>query len=154
MKKTEFITKEYDKFFEHIRELDFTPKKQIESLFLWLFDNDFIHALTKEDLESFYEHDDYIYLPRLTNTKVNISVGIEAWNEPDHFRIGVDPAFCFDKTSRCSIVVEFPIDSKRTETKFYGLMNNIMDTKSKTSREWFDTASASWCGEFGEYRGL
>ena len=155
MKHEEFLEKEYDSFFKVVDELDFTPKKQIVRFLKWCFDNRFFDNFTPQDLEYFYESaakDKTLDIPFMTNN--GISICVEYWTDPGtkrpyYCRGAIDPAYCFDKASKCSILMKMPITSQREEEHFYKVLNRIMDKKTEFSKRWFKEASTTWCG-YGE----
>lgn len=153
MKHIDFIENEYEKFFTHIEDLDFTENGQITTFVKWCFDNGFLDNMTEFDFDWFYSCSDCINLPLLKNH--GVAICIEYWAGNDihtgkpyrYCRVGVDPAKCFDKTSKCSILMYFPM-TKRAEKAFYKLLNGILDKSSNISREWFNCACSSWYGSY------
>ena len=133
-----------NKFFELVENADNRTKSngQLVKFFEWLYSNDFLRNLTKDDYEYMIEENE-LSLPILRNHKM--AIGIDIWD--NYSRIGFDPSDCFDKISKCSIVTRFPL-SKREEERFYSLLNKIMDKKSSTSKTWFKAASRCWYGDF------
>ena len=150
MKHNDFIKTEYDKFFNHVDALDFTEKKQIVTFLKWCFKNRFFDNISDEDFEYFYEDTECLRLP-LLRTK-DITIGVDYWTSLDkrdnYCRVGIDPTRCFNKISQCSIVMHFPITSKREEKRFYDLLNTLLDKKSTISKEWFQCASSEWYGAY------
>lgn len=148
MKKSEFIEQYHDRFFTHIDKLDFTKDKQISRFLMWCFDNGFLNNISKEDIEYFYEENDMIYLPLLRNHKITIGTDHIITSNYESFYVGIDPSDCFDKVRRCSIVISFPITSKREENVFYRTLDTILDKKSVVSRYWFKHSSTMWYGSY------
>jgi len=143
MKRSEFLEKEYNKFFSHVEELDNTKDRQILRFLEWCFEKGFLDNIEEKDLEYFYEENERLDLPFLTNHK--ITIGIEEWPSGT-VRVGIDPTACFNKTKDSSIYVKFPM-TKRYEKTFYKTLEAILDKKSNISKNFFKVAGSSWCGE-------
>ncbi len=144
MKKVEFLEKEYQKFFEHVEMVDPTEKKQVVTFLKWCFEHDFLNNLSEMDLEYFYEDDQNLDLPILRNH--HVVIGLESYAGVIH--VGIDPDKAFNKTKQCSIIMEFPITSKREEQQFYKTLDILLDTKTPQSKYWFANAGHMWYGEF------
>ena len=143
MKRIEFINDHYERFFNQIERNDFTESKQITAFVKWCFEHGFLDNLTRDDLEQFYEYPDKIYLPFFKNHRITIVV--DYWD--NYCRLYIDPTSCFDKPSKCSIVMKLPM-TKRDEKAFYKLLDSILDTKSHISKEWFKNAAESFYGSY------
>ena len=137
MKRKDFIKKEYDKFFAKVEELDYTETKQITTFVKWCFDNHFLDGLTREDLYYFYR-DNELYLPIMKNQDIMIGLVYYINDKRPVCYIGIDPADYYGCVQDCSIVMYFPITSKRVEVQFYNTINALLDKKSATSKEWFN----------------
>lgn len=148
MKKSEFIEQYYGRFFTHIDELDFTKDKQISGFLMWCFDNGFLDNISEEDIEYFCEENDTIYLPLLRNHKITIGTDHIITSNYESFYVGIDHSDCFNKVRQCSIVIRFPITSKREEKVLYKTLNAILDKKSVISKYWFNHSSTMWYGSY------
>lgn len=124
--------------------LDFIDNEQLAEFFKWCIEYNMMANITNEDLEDYYE---YQCLPLLTNN--GITIGIDIW-ENGTIQIGIDPTFCFDKTSKCSIIAMLPL-SKRETNRFYKLLGQVIDKKSNISKKWFKEAPACWFGSFASF---
>ena len=147
MRRKDFINNEYNKFFAKVEKCDYTETKQITAFVKWCFDNHFLDGITREDLFYFYE-DNELYLPLMKNG--DIMIGLVYYvkdNRPNCF-IGIDPVGCYDCVSDCSIVMYFPITSKREEGRFYNTINALLDKKSVTAKEWFNREKSTWIGAY------
>lgn len=141
MKNRLFLDKtEYTRFFNTIILRDNTRNKQYTKLIKWCFDNGFFHNLTDEDIDNYYIWD---CLPVLKNNGMCIG----SYELKDGILVGIDPSKCFDKTSRSSILVKLPL-TKRDETRFYNLLNTLLDSKQKQTKAWKREAPALWYGEY------
>ena len=141
--RKKFLDEQYSALVKHVERYDFTGG-QIVTFFKWCFENGFMDNLTMGDLIDFYSSTDRLCLPILR--KNGITIGIDSYDE--HFRFGIDPTKCFDKVSKASVIINFPITSKREERLIYKTLDTLLDKKSKRSRDWFRCAPHSWCGEY------
>lgn len=103
----------------------------------WLYDNGFYKDVDDNNIADGFSSTRFVQ-----NGK--ISIGIDT--REDKCVIGLDPSFCYDKFSKCSIIVELPL-SKRKEEAFYNLINLLMVNKH-AYREWSKNAPTSWCGNY------
>ena len=69
----------------------------------------------------------------------------------DGFLIGIDPSKCYEKPNRCSILIQFPIKSKREENKLYRLLDTIIDDKQRQARDWKKEAKELWNGDYARF---
>ena len=65
--------------------------------------------------------------------------------------IGIDPSKCYEKPNRCSILIQFPITSKREENKLYRLLDTIVDDKQRQARDWKKAAKELWNGDYARF---
>jgi len=140
MKRADFMEHEYDRFLRHISGFDCTERKQLVTFVKWCLDNGFLDNLSDRDLEYFYSAEKYIDLPVLKNHGIAVYID-------DRYAVGIDPADCFNKVYTCSILFKFPM-SARDEKRLYKLLDNLVNRKTRVSREWFKTASECWHGEY------
>lgn len=146
--REEFIKCEYDGFFAEVEKRDFTETKQITRFVKWCFDNHFLDGITRLDLNRFYE-DDYICLPRMIHKGMEVYFVHYSCEGKPVCKFGIDPVnCCYGDYSDCSIAIQFPFSSKREELSFYELMNAILDTKTTTSKEWFNRKNKAWTGNY------
>lgn len=110
---------------------------QLTTFVNWLYDNGFYNNTDDNNIADGFSSTRFVQ-----NGK--ISIGID--NREDKCVIGLDPSFCYDKLSKCSIIVELPL-SKRKEEAFYNLLNLLMNNKH-AYREWSKVAPTSWCGNY------
>ena len=154
MKHIDFMEKEYIRFFEHVDRFDFTKNKQITKFLKWCCNNRFFDNMSNDDFLYFYENTEQLCLPLLKHNDITIGIdylcGIDPNTSKDikFCRIGIDPSYCFDKISKCSIVITFPITSKRKENAIYKCLNSIINRDNHISREWFKIASSCWYGTY------
>ena len=66
------------------------------------------------------------------------------------YRMGIDPKWCFNKLSRCSIIAWFPM-KKREYKLFFRYLDRITNIKDPFFKEWYKEASMSWCGATAEF---
>ena len=69
------------------------------------------------------------------------------------WRIGIDPKYCFNKISQCSIIGWFPMP-KREYKRFIKLLDRITNVKDTFFKYWYKEASTAWGGTiaiFGSY---
>ena len=147
MKRKDFLKNEYDRFFARVEELDFTGTKQITAFVKWCFDNHFLDGITEEDLYYLY-NDNNLFLPTMIHENIMINLVYYKIGEKPHCYIGIDPADCFNCVQDRSIVMVFPITSKRVEAHFYKIINTLLDKKSKLSKEWFSRTNKTWSGPY------
>ena len=69
----------------------------------------------------------------------------------DGFLIGINPSKCYEKPNRCSILIQFPITSKREENRLYKLLNILIDDKQKQTKEWKRNARELWSGDYAKF---
>ena len=137
----------YNKFFSLVAATDSKTKSngQFTKFFYWLYENNFLHNISKEDYEYAIEENE-LYLPSIVYNKIKI--GINIWNT--YHCIGIDPLNCFDKTSKCSILVRFPL-SKREENRFYRLLAQLTNEKNSMRRNWLRNASTYYYGSYATF---
>lgn len=150
MRNKLFLSKEeYTKFFNFVENtVDNTKDKQLTKFLRWCFNKGFFDNITNEDIDDCYEYGE-LSLPLLKNH--HITIGVECWKGYDFALIGLDPSDCFNKTKHCSIVAKLPILSKREETRFYKVLETVLDKKSPLAKEWRRGASTCWNGEYGRF---
>jgi hypothetical protein len=124
MTHTEFIEKEYNRFFENIQYHDYTNNKQIVTFMNWCFDNNLLDNLTEKDLYNFYGESDFLNLPLLKNH--SITVVIEMWL--NSCKIGVSPTEDFTDMKNCSVLIFLPC-TEEEEQEFYKTINQMIKEK-------------------------
>lgn len=139
-----FDTEEYNRFFNTVGLRDNTPDKQLVRFYKWCYDNEFFENITDDDISDYYI---YNCLPCLKNN--GICIGGYPW--VDGFLIGIDPSKCYEKPNRSSIIIEFPITSKREENKLYRLLDTIVDDKQRQARDWKKAAKELWNGDYAKF---
>lgn len=139
-----FDTKEYDRFFNTVELRDNTPDKQLVRFFKWCYDNEFFKNITDDDISDYYI---YNCLPTLKNN--GICIGGYPW--ANGFLIGIDPSKFYEKPNRSSIIIQFPITSKREENKLYRLLDTIADDKQRQARDWKKAAKELWNGDYAKF---
>lgn len=135
--------------FTLLKEIDYTDG-QITRFYKWCYDNKFFDNVTEEDVVNAEENcKNYngIYLPTLKNHKICIKGCDYSWQLHKKYLIGIDPISCYDKPSKSSIVIIFPI-SKREEKRLYDLLNTLIDKKNSTSKDWFENARFYFYGKY------
>ena len=120
------------------------PDKQLVRFFKWCYDNEFFKNITDDDISDYYI---YNCLPCLKNN--GICIGGYPW--ADGFLIGIDPSKCYEKPNRCSILIQFPITSKRIENRLYRLLDTIVDDKQRQARDWKKAAKELWNGDYAKF---
>ena len=143
MKRVLFDKKYKDKFFEKIHREDFTMDNHIYNFIEWCYHHDFLDNLAEDDIKWFLENPG-INLPLFENH--HITIGIEVWDGLGAY-IGIDPSFCFNKTSQCSILVRLPFTSYRWEDEFYSLLEKIFNN-DKHILSWYEDADTLFCGDY------
>lgn len=144
-KKTALINK--------IRELDNTKDKQFSEFFKELI---ILGFFSEEEIDdtSFEQHDNDIWCSLPMGEAYDITVGFYMNPGSSTYWVGIDPTYCFDKTSKCSIIVCFGELTDEELNNFYSLFRKLIgDLKER--EEWFAAADTSFCGEYfrlGEMR--
>lgn len=110
---------------------------QLTTFVKWLYDDGFYNNTDDNNIADGFSSTCFVQ-----NGKM--SIGIDP--REDKCVIGLDPSFCYDKLSKCSIIVELPL-SKRKEEAFYNFLNLLMNNKH-AYREWSKIAPTSWCGSY------
>lgn len=103
----------------------------------WLYDNGFYNNTLDEEIERGFCANHYTQ-----NGKITIGI------DPRETKcvIGLDPLVCFDKISKCSIIIELPL-SKRKEEVMYTFLNTLLNNKT-VFRRWRKEARTSWYGKY------
>lgn len=83
------------------------------------------------------------YESRFTHNGIRVAMR----KESDYILFGIDPAKCFDKLTRSSIILKFPM-SKREYHRAFKVIFEIMNKKSDLHKRWMKEAPTSWYGEF------
>lgn len=107
----------------------------------------FFLSLDMNDIDWFINNKDMLSMPLLTSN--DICMGFIVTN--NEVMIGVDPKYCFNKISQCSILAHFPM-SKREYKRFVKLFHRINDN-FKAKKYWIEIAQICWygdCIEFGK----
>lgn len=47
--------------------------------------------------------------------------------------------------------MQFPFTSKKAEKKLYNLMNTLIDSKQRQTREWKRNAGELWSGDYAKF---
>ena len=63
--------------------------------------------------------------------------------------IGIDPKYCFNKTSDCSILAHFPM-SKREYKRFVKFFNKL-NTDNNIKKNWQKIANICWFGSYIDF---
>ena len=124
MTHTEFIEKEYNRFFENIQYHDYTSNKQIVTFMNWCFDNELLDNLTEKDLYDFYGESDFLNLPLLKNH--GITVAIEMWL--NSCKISVSSTEDFTDMKNCPVSIFLPC-TEEEEQEFYKTINQMIKEK-------------------------
>lgn len=80
----------------------------------------------------------------------NIIMQIYSNDNGKTYRMGIDPSYCFDKLSRCSILCYFPM-SRREYKRMIKLIDHLSNPKDKVYRDWYKEAPRLFCGEYNEF---
>ena len=78
-----------------------------------------------------------------THNKIKVAM----MKQDEYIIFGIDPTKCFDKLTRSSIILKFPM-SKREYHRALKIIFNIMDEKSDLHKRWIKEAPTSWYGAF------
>lgn len=135
---------EYKRFFNTVYLRDKTEDKQFTKFLKWCFDNDFFRNISDNDISDYYIYNSF---PLLKNNGVCIGGYPLSYG----FLVGVDPSKCFDKTDRCSVIIQFPITSKREEEKVYKLLDTLTDNKKTQTKEWKRNAPEMMYGDYAKF---
>ena len=112
-----------------------------------LYNNEFFNNLQDWEMENYenIKSNDSMFF---TFKSKGITIGIYDFGSAKI--IGFDPNNCFDKTSKCSVHVHFPM-KKREYARFKTFFAGLLDEKSNTRREWEESAASSWYGSYATF---
>lgn len=110
-----------------------------------LFAKGFFNNIPEYEIECSLE-DEEIVFSEFNNGKIQIVI---EYIDDKHI-VGIDPANCFDKISKSSVIAYFPM-SKREYARFSSFFDKLTDTKSKIYRDWKKEAPSSFCGAYAMF---
>ena len=142
--KRKLLEGEYSGIMKHVARCDFTKDGQIKTFIEWCKDKGFLDNLDYSDLIDFYKSNDHIDLPILRYN----GIGIGIRSTKDVFVVGIDPLRDFTSVSKASIIMNFPITSKREAKKFYNMLEDLLDKNTQRSKDWRREAGSMWCGAY------
>lgn len=142
---------------QKIKEIQqFYKEKGVSDAFLQILNQyGYFQSVSEEDLDDFLED---IAISKSKNgflkmTANGITVCFDYWDwisngheTKSRMRICIDPSYCFNKASQCSIVIEVD-GTKRTEKKYESIFRKINE-KGKFRQKWMYDASRCWYGDF------
>jgi hypothetical protein len=110
--------------------------------------NEFIEYLRKKKFRIYTQISD----DEITHSMHHNKVIIEAVsnNNGKTYQVGIDPAYCFNKLRRCSVLANFPM-SRREYKRLIKFINHISNPKDRVYRQWYKDAPKLFYGEYDVY---
>ena len=127
--------------YEDIRELFVKEFDEQTINFLdYLHNIGFMNDLSNEDMEDLHTP---MFYTKFAHNKIKVAM----MKQDGHILFGIDPTKCFDKLTRSSIILKFPM-SKREYHRAFKVIFDIMNEKSDLHKQWIKEAPTSWYGAF------
>lgn len=119
-----------------IKEFD----KQTVDFLEYLHNTGFIDVVNNDDMKDLTTP---MFFTKFTHNGIKIAM----MKCDGHTLFGVDPSNCFDKLTRSSIILKFPM-SNREYHRAFKLMFEILNKNSNLHKRWIKEAPTSWYGAF------